>query len=163
MELVIRRSDSNEWGFVEPYSVYRYVDGGNVSLTVGIDSSGMIKEPYALRGGSFIPLNIIDKEVGIGRYIKAKKPFYCLLKDGFIVSMKVTLDFNTGSVDLVKSSYFVYSVRDIVPVNDREGRMKLTRILEVPESVDKLVSNLMVKIASLKGDREMYLRMRCRG
>lgn len=162
MELVIRKSNNNEWGFVEVYSPYRYTDSGNISITVGIDREGKLKEPYVLRGGSFIPLSEIDKEMGISKYIKAKKPFYCMLKDGFIVTLKISLNFLTGELELDKSSYLVYMVSGTVAVNDREGRLKLTRILEVPESIDTLVNGIMGEIAALKGDREAFLRMRFR-
>lgn len=160
MELVIRRSNDNDWGFVESFNHYRYGSTGTITVTVGINGKGKIKEPYVLRNGEFIPLKQIDEEMGIVKYIKAKKPFYCLLKDGFIVTMKVGIDFNTGEFIESTSDYVVYMADSSKAVNDREGKLHLTRILEVPSAVEEIVKSLMIEIAAQKGSREDFLRSR---
>ena len=166
MELVVRRGEQDKFGFSETFNRYRYIKNGNISMTIGIESveSGQgfrLVKPYVWRAGSFIPLSQIDEEMGIHKYIGAKKPFYSVLgKGGYIVTLKVGLDYTTGDYLKDKSSYVIYTIRDIVKVDGEKDLLKLVSIPNVPEVVDANMHSLMAGIALSKGDREAFLRSR---
>lgn len=166
MELVVRRGDQGKFGFVETFNRYRYIKNGNISMTLGIEKTEngqgfKLVQPYVWRAGSFVPLSQINEEMGIIKYIKAKKPFYSVLnKGGYIVSLKVGLDYTTGDYLKDKSSYVIYSVRTTITLNDRDDLLKLVSVPNVPELVDTNMHALMADIAKSKGDRETFLKSR---
>lgn len=96
MELKVRNSKDNEWGFVEGFKVWRWDNKGYVEAVVGVTVDGNFTKPYVRRGGDFIPLSEIEESIGIDKYIKAKKPFYSLLKDCFVVRVRVGMNFLQG-------------------------------------------------------------------
>lgn len=161
--MIVRKSENNEYGFVESYSIYAFGDTGSINMTIGIegvDSTCKIKSPYVLRGGLFVPLSQIEEEMGIEKYIKAKKPFYCMLKGGFIATLKIGTNFETKEFLPEKSSYTVYMVSAVKEVNERESALMLTTIMEIPEVLDKSLMELMESIAPYGRDRESFLRSR---
>lgn len=160
MEVTIRKDKNDKWCFVETFNVYNYLDKGNITVTVGISPEGKLVTPYILRNDTFIPLSVIEEEMGINKYIKAKKPFYCNLSDGFIASIKVGVDFKTGELLKDKTTYSVFSIASRDDVLSNTTKLHLSRILEVPEQVNELMFNVANEIAKCKGDREAYLRGR---
>lgn len=160
MKLTIRKSKDDKWGFVETYSSYSYLLKGSITVTVGVTVDGTLTKPYVLRGEEFIPLSQIEEEMGIEKYIKAKKPFYSLLSDGFIVQLKVGLDFRTGEYLPDKSCYTVYKVTDKKVISPIECELSLVRILDTTDKLNELMENLGKEIASYKGDRATFLRAR---
>lgn len=160
MKLTIRKSKDDKWGFVETYSSYSYLLKGSITVTVGVTVDGTLTKPYVLRGEEFIPLSQIEEEMGIDKYIKAKKPFYSLLSDGFIVQLKVGLDFRTGEYLPDKSCYTVYKVTDKKVISPIECELSLVRILDTTDKLNELMENLGKEIASYKGDRATFLRAR---
>lgn len=160
MKVTIRKSKNNEWGFVEGYSQYRYLGKGSITVTVGITVDGKMTIPYILRGEEFIPLKQIDEEMGIDKYIKAKKPFYSLLSDGFIAQLKVGLDYETGEYLPDKSCYNVYKIVGKKVISPIECELNLVRLLETTDKINDLMISLSREIASYKGDKELFLRER---
>lgn len=160
MKLTIRKSKDDKWGFVETYSSYSYLLKGSITVTVGVTVDGTLTKPYVLRGEEFIPLSQIEEEMGIEKYIKAKKPFYSLLSDGFIVQLKVGLDFRTGEYLPDKSCYTVYKVTDKKVISPIECELSLVRILDTTDKLNELMENLGKEVASYKGDRATFLRAR---
>ena len=165
MEMIVRRSKDNQYGYVESYSIYAFGATGSVSMTIGmeiVDDNCQLKEPYVLRAGTYIPLSQIDTEMGIDKYIKAKKPFYCLLKGGFIVSLKIGTNFETKEFIPEKSQYTIHVVSATRDVNEKESVLILNTIMEVPDILDKSIMKLMGDIAPFGRDREAFLRSRLR-
>jgi len=151
MEVVIRKSKDDKWGFVESFNVYKYAGCGSISVTVGISPEGKLVVPYVFRGEEFIPAQVIDEEMGIEKYIKAKKPFYSNLSDGFVATIKAGVNFETGAFIPETTNYIAYKVSERERVNQisqREYSLKLQRLLEIPESVDTLMTELAKQIAS---------------
>lgn len=160
MDVVIRKSMDNVWCFVEEFSVYRYIDKGSITVTVVVSPEGKLATPYIYRGEKFIPLSVIEEEMGIEKYINAKKPFYSNLADGFIAKIKVGLNFVTGEFLPEKSVYTIYSIGKTFDMKPSQGKLQLIRVLNIPEQVHELMLNLSKEIASCGGDRAKYLRSR---
>lgn len=163
MEMIVRHGKDNQYGYVENFSIYAFGDTGNISMTIGVeivDGKCQLKEPYVFRGGMFIPLSQIEEEMGIEKYIKAKKPFYCLLKGGFIVSLKIGTNFVTKEFIPDKSQYTIHVVSATKDVNEKESKLILNTVMEVPEVLDKSILKLMEDIAPFGRDREAFLRSR---
>lgn len=160
MKLTIRKSKDDKWGFVETYSVYSYLNKGSVTVTVGVTVDGTLTKPYVLRGEEFIPLSQIDEEMGIEKYIKAKKPFYSLLSDGFIAQLKVGVDFLTGEYLPDKSCYTIYKIANKKVVSPVECELSLVRLLDTTDKLNDLMISLSNEIATYKKDKELFLRKR---
>lgn len=159
MEVVIRSSKNGQWAFVEGYSIYRYGSTGSITVTLGISYDGKMVKPYVYRGEEFVPLSQIEKEMGIEKYIKAKKPFYSKLADGVIATLRVGVNFATGEYLPDKSYYKVYDIRSWNAA-DYRGTLQLSRIVDVPEPVDKLLKRISESIATCKDSRLEFLKMR---
>ena len=157
MELKIKKSKDNKWGFVETFKVWRYLNPvGYVEAVVGVSYDGKFTKPYVFRGEEFIPLQEINEEMGIEKYIKAKKPFYSLLTDGFVAKVRVYINFETGEYIEDKSSYVVYSV-----VGSKDEKVAFTkRLREVPSKVDDCMKKLMKELSSNAENREKFLSSR---
>lgn len=160
MKVTIRKSKDDKWGFVETYSCYRYIDRGSVTVLVGVTVDGTLTKPHVLRGEEFIPLSQIEEEMGIQKYIKAKKPFYSLLSDGFIAQLKVGLDFTTGEYLPDKSCYTIYKIAGKKVISPIECELNLVRLLETTDKLNDLMVSLSQEIATYKGDRELFLHKR---
>lgn len=160
MKVTIRKSKDDKWGFVETYSVYSYLNKGSVTVTVGVTVDGTLTKPYVLRGEEFIPLSQIDEEMGIEKYIKAKKPFYSLLSDGFIAQLKVGVDFLTGEYLPDKSCYTIYKIANKKVVSSVECELSLVRLLDTTDKLNDLMISLSNEIATYKKDKELFLRKR---
>lgn len=159
MEVTIRRDKENTWGFVESFSIYGYKGKGAITVTAVVTPEGDLASPYVLRGNLFIPLSQIDEEMGIEKYIKAKKPIYSRLQDGFLVKIRAGYDFETRQFLLDSSQYSVYSILE-KSIQDNEGTLKLSPILEIPEKLDTLMKNLAEQVSKCGGIRYNYLKNR---
>lgn len=165
MKLTVRMSDkSPKWGYVEKFDVYRYDNEGFITVITGLHVIGpgeaTLTQPYVLRGGEFIPLNVIEEEMGIAKYIKAKKPFYSLIEDGYVIQLKVRLNFETGEYIPKKSILEVYTP-EIKNCGVLDGTMFLRRILSHPPKLKELLHSLAAEVATCKGDKEVFLKSRC--
>lgn len=163
MILKVRQSEENEWGYVESFEVYSYKGEGFISVITGIsvteDGVGLT-QPYIMRGNQFIPLDVIDEEMGIDKYIKSKKPFYSKIEDGFVVKLKVRCIFDTGEYIPEKSVLDVYTPA-CEEMGIRNGELFLRKILNTSEEFKSLLSSLAEDVAKCRGDREVFLRSRC--
>ena len=159
MKLVIRKGNDKGWGFVEKYQTSGANKNLYVKVIVGISPEGKMVEPYAFRGKEFISLRQIEEEVGIDKYIVAKKPFYSLLSDGFIASITTCFNYETGEIIDKKSTYTVYESESWVVTSDTEGELSLRSIIKVPEAVDT-IKEIQKTIAETRGNREEFFKER---
>lgn len=159
MEVTIRKDKNNVWGFVEAFNIYRYIEKGTITVTVIVTPEGKLSAPYVLRGETFIPLSQIEKEMGIEKYIKAKKPIYSRLQDGFIAKIKAGYNYETDEFVEESSMYSVYSIAD-KNIQDNEGVLTLSPILEIPDKLDMLMKNLSREVAECSAERYNYLKGR---
>lgn len=158
MIIKTRRSENNEWGFVEKYETYRYCDGGHVSALTSVTMNGTLAPAYVFRGGKFIPLKDIDEEVGLNRYIAAKKPFYSKIKEGFVVMLTAKVDFRNGIYLPDESTYEVYTMNG-VPGDITKG-IPFKKVLDVPKEFATIVKEPLRLLGESMGDREKFLRSR---
>lgn len=160
MKLVIRKGNDKGWGFVEKFQTSGANKNLYVKAVVGISPKGKMVEPYVFRGKEFISLRQIDEEVGIDKYITAKKPFYSLLKDGFVASITTCFNYETGEIVEDKSTYTVYEAESWVVSSDTEGELTLRNIIKVPEAVDNIIKEIQKTISRTRGDREKFFKDR---
>lgn len=159
--IIQTRVENKEWCFLEKFS--KYVRGSKALVTAltSIDrETGEIGRAYVARGGEFVPLERIDEEVGIDRYIKAKKPFYSKLKGNFIVVMRVRVDILTGEYNEEGSTYELYLVNGN-PM-DYSKSLPFKRVRDVPKEFDAFMKEPMRVLAESRGNREKFLRSRLR-
>lgn len=138
------KNDGKNWGFVEKYDIYKYQGKGFKKAIVGISLEGSeatLTEPYIFRRNSFEPLRTIEKEMGIEKYIKAKKPFYSLINEGLVVSLHARVDFETGEYIPEDSKYIIYTKNDFMDLKEEE--LFLTAIPAVPKELDEEIFKLM--------------------
>lgn len=161
MLVKVRKGDTTGWGMVETFQVYRYGNHGTVTITGLVGADGKLTESYVFRGGEFIPASQIDEEMGIEKYIKAKKPFYMKLSEGFPVRVKASIDYTTGECVIDKSSCEVFQVSGR-EMSLNYGSVKLTRLLNIPDKMNVLMENVIKEVANCKGNRVAYIKSRFR-
>lgn len=160
MEMTIRRGEGNIWGFVEVFKPYRFGDVGSVTVTLGVTTDGKFTVPYILRSGKFVPLQEVEGDVGLKAYMKAKKPTYSLLSDGFIITLKCYFNYVTGEFIREKSNYDIYSIIKTTPVNANESKLSTVRLLEIPSQLEDLSIELMKQVVKTGANREEFLKGR---
>ena len=156
-----KSSKTKEWGFVEKYESYRYNGMGYVKALASVNAEGKLSPVYVYRGDEFIPLSEIDKEVGIDRYLKAKKPFYAKLKEGFLVVLKATVDFENRVYIPEESTFEVYTMNGN-PSNIDHG-LPFKKVMDVPKEFADVVSEPLRVLGESFGNREEFLRRRLNG
>lgn len=154
-------SDKKEWGFVEKYDVYRYNSRGYVRALTSVTMEGSLAPAFIFKGGDFVPLSIIDKEVGIDRYIKAKKPFYSKLNTGFLVILKAEVDFKNKIYLPEESDFDVYTLNG--NPSDISKGLPFKRVINVPKEFRDIVKEPLRILGESFGDREVFLRSRIDG
>lgn len=166
MNLQLKHSGDNKMGFVERFNCYYYGETGNIQIIAGIkcfedEDRYKFAKQYIMRESRFIPLSEVESQVGIGRYLKAKKAFYSLINDGvYVVKLKVGLNYVTGEYIKDKSSYTVYSPQALEHEAYTSSTLVLSPILQASEAIDKDMQLLMAEVASYKGSREAFLKSR---
>lgn len=162
MRLNLKSSDDGKFGFVETYKPYSYSSGA-VSMRVLANAGGYIPEPYVFRKGLFVPAKEIEEEMGIEKYLKAKKPFYSMLGTGnVIVDMRVAYEFKTCRY-LEESSHFKLFgiVKDtLIQDENNEWSVELRQFTARNSEIDEWLKGLAIKIASMGSDREKFLLSR---
>lgn len=158
MIIKAKRSKSNEWGFVEKYESYRYNSRGYVKALTSVTIDGELAPVYAYRGDEFISLSIIDEEVGIDRYIKAKKPFYSLLNKGFLVVLKATVDYKNMEYIPEESTFEVFTLNG--NPSDLSKGIPFKRVLDVPKEFADIVKEPLRLLGESFGNREVFLKSR---
>lgn len=161
MLVKVRCSDNKEWGFLEKYDSYRYNDTGYVRAVTSVTVDKKLAPCYAFKGDKFIPLREIEETVGIGKYIKAKKPFYSKLNQGYLVVLKAEVDFRNKVYFADKSTFEVY-VLNGAPSNIESG-VAFKRLLNVPKEFRDLVEEPLRVLGESFGDREKFLKERLDG
>lgn len=153
-----RKDKNNEWGILEKYECYSFKGKGYVKALTSVTMNGELSPVYAFRGNEFIPLKEIDTEVGIDRYVKAKKPFYTKSGEGFIVILIARLDFKNHKVLLEDSEYEVYTLNG--NQFDLEVGLPFKKVLDVPKEFADIVKEPLRLLGESFGDREVFLRSR---
>lgn len=154
-------SKTKEWGFVEKYESYRYNNKGYVKALTSINVKGELSPSYVYRGNEFIPISEIDSEVGIDRYLKAKKPFYAKIKEGFLVVLKASVDFEKKVYIPEESTFEVYTLNG-TPTNIDSG-LPFKKVLDVPKEFIDIVNEPLRILGESFGDRGEFLRRRVDG
>lgn len=160
MEVKVKKSSDGMWGFVESFQVYRYHGKGSINVLTCITPDGEIAEPYIYKGGEFVPARVVDGQIGIERYVWAKKPFYCKLSDGFIAYVKAGIDFDTGEFLEGKSSFSVYTMGEKMDMSYDKGVVQLHEIFEVTDRVRDMMSSIMKAVCATGEDRVKFLKSR---
>lgn len=170
MQLRLRVDQDGQLGFVETHKIYRYGENGSISIKIsldidGVNSLGKPIVPYVYRGGSFIPLSQIEKEMGIDKYLKAKKPFYSLIYNGsksyiLVLSAKIYINADTGDYDPEKSSFKIYKLNSVQPTSDGGAVGKYSEISNYTDEYKQWFANFAKMFAKCKYDRGAFLRMR---
>ena len=162
MRLKLKCSEDN-FGFVEVYKPYSYTVGA-VTIMAVAEAGGGFAEPFVYRGGEFIPASQIEEEMGISKYIRAKKPFYSLLGTGnVIVEMRVSFDLHTH--EYLDSTYKLYGIVKDSLVSDKDGNwsVELRRYTSSSPDLEMWLMELAKKTAKFGSDREAFLKSRLVG
>lgn len=161
MLIKARCSKNNEWGFLEKYEVYSYNSKGYVKALTSIKMEGKLSPSFVFKGDEFVPLSVIEEEVGIDRYLKAKKPFYAKLNQGFVVLLKAEVDFANRVYFPEKSTFEVYTLNG-KPTDLNKG-LPFKKVLDVPKEFADIVEEPLRVLGESFGDRAEFLRRRIDG
>lgn len=169
MKLELRCSSDGEFGFVETYKPYSFRYGA-ISIKAVANVGDYLSEPYVFRGGLFIPARTIDEEMGIFRYIKAKKPIYSVLgKGNVILDMRVAYDLNKLSYIKEKSYFNIYGVvKDSLICEKEDGihekwYVDIRKLTSSNSDIDEWLDKLGKKIALMGCDKKDFLKSRMKG
>ena len=153
MKLKVRGAEGGDvlWGFLESWGTYHYKGVLTVKHVFALGS-----EPLIHRGGVYEGLSVVEEEMGIGKYIRAKKPFYSPIKESALI-LKADIPIQEGTGIVLGERV---SISFLEPITVVEGEL-YTR--EIPSSVEELsvvsLGDLNNMYESL-GDREKFLRGR---
>ena len=161
MLIKARCSKGKEWGFLEKFEVYSYNSKGYVKALTSVTVEGKLAPSYAYKGDEFVPISVIDEEIGVDRYIKAKKPFYAKLNSGFLVVLKAEVDFANRIYFSDKSSFEVYTLNG--NPSDLSKGLPFKRVLDVPNEFVDIVREPLRILGETFGDRAEFLRRRVDG
>lgn len=161
MKIELKCDKEGKFGFVEKFKPYIYGDLSTLSVRVMVDVGNKISEPYVFRGGLFIPAEQIEKEMGISKYIKAKKPFYSVLGTGnLIADLKVA--YHTKSKEFIKdkSDVKLYGiVRDSLVYKEKEGwSVDIRKLTSSSPELDSWFEQTLMTIIDV--NRENFLKLR---
>ena len=165
MTLTLKCDIHGTLGFVETFKPYVY-NNGVIHIKALANVDGYLPEPMVSRGGVFVPASQIDEEMGIAKYIKAKKPFYSILGTGDIVAdLKVAYDLKTKLYIPAKSDLKLYGFVKNSLVYDSDSKsdlwtVQLRRFTTSSEKLDEWLSSIANTIAQMGNDREAFLKSR---
>lgn len=163
MKIKLKCDKNNRLGFVEKYTQYFYEDR-QISVLGMANVGNYFSEPYVFRGEEFIPAAQIEDEIGIEKYVRAKKPFYSVIGTGnIIVSAKISMSLDKPSIYIPEKSMFnlYYLDKDsIVQKSNTEWEAKLRRLSATNESLEKWFKSLGEKFVESGNDRELFLKSR---
>lgn len=162
MRIDLRCDSEGKFGFVEKYKPYVYDGIGAVQLRATANAGGYISVPYVFRGGLFIPVKQIEEEMGIGKYIKAKKPFYSVMGTGnLIMDIRVAFNLESGEYLKDKSVFKLYGVvKDSLVYRKDVWSVELRRLTSSSSELDNWLESVARSVASTGLDREMFLKTR---
>lgn len=163
MKLELRCDKNNRLGFVEKYSPYFY-DDRRISVLSMCDVGGYFSEPYIYRGDEFIPASQIDEEMGIAKYIKAKKPFYSVIGTGnIILDAKISMSLGTPSVYIPeKSLYSLYYLDkdSLKRTGERSWEVQCKRLSSMNITIEGWLQTIGERFVKYEGNRESFLKSR---
>lgn len=162
MRIKLKSDNKGGFGFVEVFKPYYYNEGA-IKMKVIVDVGNYIPEPYIFRGGVFVPASQIELEMGISKYIKAKKPFYSVLGTGnLIIDMRVCYDLHTREYIKDKSSFKMFGVvKDSLSLDTKEGwSVELRQLNSSNTELEKWLDNLASEVAKYGDDREAFIKSR---
>ena len=158
MLLKIKGSDEKEWGFTEKYEVYNYDGKGYIKALTSVSLDRELCPCFAFKGGRFISAGEIEDEVGIARYIKAKKPFYSKFSSGYVVELKAYVDF--VNKEYIRGTFEVFIPNNNPKATDVDGTLSFKRVLNVPEEFNLIVKEPLEVLANSFGNREVFIKSR---
>lgn len=163
MKVTLRSDRNNKLGFVEKYSHYFYEDR-RVTVLCMADVGGYFSEPYVLRGDEFIPAAQIEEEMGLEKYLKAKKPFYSVIGTGnIVVSAKIAMTLGENKTYIPeKSVYGLYFLdkNSLKPLGSGEWEANLKKVSATNEQLEAWFHELGRKFVECGNDRGVFLRSR---
>jgi len=164
VRLKLRCSDDNKFGFVEKYETYAFKTGA-VKIRAIANAGGYFAEPYIYRKGEFVPASKIDEEMGIFRYIRAKKPMYSVIGTGnVILDIRVAYDLKTFSIISDKSYFNVYGVvKDSLSCENDEWYIDIRKLTSTNDDIEKWLNALGKKLALMGCDKKDFLKSRMKG
>ena len=162
VRIKVKVDNESRWGFVESYRVWRnYLNKGYIEVLAGISPAGEFTQNYIWRGGEFVSVSEATKDVSLDRYLKAKKPFYSLLSEGFIAKIRVGYDFNEGKILEKSSDYEIYKIGDESTFSKMDGELPMMRVREVNPIIVSLINRKLSKeIADCGTDRHKFISKR---
>lgn len=153
-----RKSKTDEWGLLEKYETYNYCGKGYIEALTAVTADKKLAPCYVFRGSEFVPIGVIEEEVGIGKYIKAKKPFYFKPREGFLVILKAKVDFNNKIYLEDQSEFEVYTLNGFSSVSN--DSLPFKKVLDVPSEFADVVKEPLRILGESFGDREKFLKSR---
>ena len=145
MLIKLRKDNADRWCFVEKHGVYNYKGDCNVTHVFDLFS-----EPLIFKGGFFQDLDAI-KDIGVERYLKAKKPFYSKLDDNScVVEIKVKYKGVEKELDS-------YSVALLKPLTTNKDKLIVQKI---GSNERKLPEEYLELFKNCKDDRQLFLEGR---
>ena len=162
MKIKLKCDEDGIFGFVEKHKPYFY-DTGSIAIRALVNVGDYLSEPYVFRGGKFIPAKQIEDEMGIEKYIKAKKPFYSVLGTGnLLVDMKVAYDLKTKEYIKDKSIFKMFGiVKDSLTFSEKDGwSVEIRRLTSSRDKLDSWLDSVAEKIAKMGSDRGLLLKSR---
>lgn len=161
MKLKLKCDINGNFGFVEKYKPYIY-DNGTISISAIVNVGKYIAEPYVFRGGVFVPAKQIEEEMGIDKYIKAKKPFYSVLGTGnLIVDMKIAYDVKTKEYIKDKSTFKMYGiVKDSLSFKNDEWSCDIRTLTSSSTELENWLDKVSMEVAKTGSNREEFLKSR---
>lgn len=163
MKVTLRSDKDNRLGFVEKYAHYFYEDR-RVSVLGMAEVGGYFSEPYVLRGEEFIPAAQIEEEMGISKYLKAKKPFYSVIGTGnIVVSAKIAMTMGEKKVYIPeKSVYGLYFLdkNSLKPLGNGEWEANLKKVSSTNERLEAWFHQLGEQFVQCGHNRELFLKSR---
>ena len=165
MQLTLRKDKDGRAGMVELFRIYKYIEDGSVSLRCAVkvnsDMSLSLQEPSVLRQNEFIPLAQIDEEMGIAKYIRAKKPFYSLLDNRtFVMYAKVAFTLENLVYLPEKSHFRLMYPRRTTDTPDGNLIAFLTEVGSYSPASIEWFSQFAQQFAKYNFDREKFFRSR---
>ena len=164
MVLELKCDEEGRFGFVEKYKPYAYDTGAVKIMAIAtVGKEGYLSAPYVYRRGSFELAKDIDDEMGIAKYLKAKKPFYSVLGTGnVIIEMRVAFDMKKKEYIKNKSSYSIFVIDKDSLACSKEGiwTVNIRRMTSNVPELESWVDSVARKVAMYGSDREQFLKSR---
>lgn len=166
MNIDLRADRNGNFAFVETFKVYEYRGEGTIDVLAVPDTSmSVLPMAYVLRGETYIPTSTIEEEMGIEKYVVAKKPMYSLISDNrpLILRAKVGIRYDDNTYLKEKSTYSIYIKNPNVPIEPLAGDRYLMRTRELlsrDEAIEAWLDSIGESIARYGTNRVEFLKSR---